>query len=313
MQLAIDQKSDHVAILLATYNGDRYLHAQLSSYLRQIHTNWRVYCSDDGSNDKTHEIYKQFAIEDHQRFAWIDGPCKGYADNFLSMVRSPEIKGDFYAYSDQDDVWVEDKLARAITFLRTAPAEKPAMYCSATILTDEDGADIGLSRKSPRGPSFRNALVENIATGNTIVINNAARDILARFSKPATVWAHDWWTYLVLTGVGGLIQYDPMPTVNYRQHRQNLVGQATSWSNQSHRIGRMLHGDFVKKNAFNIEALSSNAVTLTSENKELLKLFENVRQMDVFSRLRCWHKGKFYRQTIMGNIGLWTAVFLGRI
>jgi hypothetical protein len=115
------------------------------------------------------------------------------------------------------------------------------MYCSRLLLVDDALRPIGRSPLPRRGPAFENALVENIATGCTIVLNAAARQLLLRSLPADGVRMHDWWAYLTLSAFGRVV-YDPEPRILYRQHGGNVVGAATGWRRWSQRIERFRSG-----------------------------------------------------------------------
>ena len=141
-----------IAILLCTYNGARFLPAQLASLAHQSFTNWRLFVSDDGSSDETLAIVSEY--KDRLGTAPVavrNGPRQGFVKNFLSLACDPSLAFDYYAYCDQDDVWEPDKLARAVERLSSRPAHIPAMYCSRTMLIDERGSNLRLlARLSPQ-------------------------------------------------------------------------------------------------------------------------------------------------------------------
>jgi len=168
-----------VAILLCTYHGQHYLPEQLDSFAAQTYENWAVWASDDGSEDDTHSILEDYQSRwDVGRLSIHFGPAEGFAANFLSLTCNANIDADLYAYSDQDDVWEADKLARAVQWLESVPAEVPALYCSRTRLVDANNNEVGVSPLFAKAPSFANALMQNIGGGNTMVFNNAARNLL---------------------------------------------------------------------------------------------------------------------------------------
>ena len=145
----------------------------------------------------------------------------GFWQNFVSLVRSDDVDGDLFAYSDQDDVWFPEKLAKAVSWFEARPTDQPALYFTRTELIEEGGAPIGFSPLFVRAPTFQNALVQNIGGGNTMVFNRAARLALRATPADVALVAHDWWTYQVVTGIGGLAHYDPWPSLKYRQHGRN--------------------------------------------------------------------------------------------
>ena len=113
-----------VAILMCTKNGAAFLDDQLKSIADQTHANWTLFVSDDGSTDATGNILKRFAANHAQRTVVRNGPGKGVCANFLSLATDPAIDADYFAFSDQDDVWYKDKLARALTWLATRPRRR---------------------------------------------------------------------------------------------------------------------------------------------------------------------------------------------
>ena len=135
-----------VAILLCTKQGERFLPAQLESFTTQTHTNWEVWASDDASDDQTKKILLAFQKENKSnRILVMDGSDKGFCKNFLSLACNADISADFYAYSDQDDIWEVNKLQRAIDCLQAVPGDVPALYCSRTLLVDAKNSEIGFS------------------------------------------------------------------------------------------------------------------------------------------------------------------------
>jgi len=303
-----------VAILLCTYHGQHYLAEQLDSFAAQSHSNWEVWASDDGSKDDTHAI-----LEAYQQ-KWPDGrlsihfgPAEGFAANFLSLTCKASIDADYYAYSDQDDIWESNKLARAVEWLKTLPENIPALYCSRTRLVDSNNNEIGVSPLFTKPPSFANALMQNIGGGNTMVFNNAARNLLREAGENLPVITHDWWAYMVITGCGGRVFYDAEPTLRYRQHDGNLVGMNATWSARFKRIRMLWQGRFRGWNDSNIAALRALSHRLTPENLEILERFAKAREMSLIPRLIHLKRSGIYRQTLFGNLGLIAAAVFKKI
>lgn len=306
--------TSRVAILLCTYHGQHYLAEQLDSFAAQTYANWEVRTSDDGSQDKTRSILEAYKQKwPAGRLHVSAGPAQGFAANFLSLTCNASIEADFYAYSDQDDIWDADKLARAVQWLESVPAEVPALYCSRTQLVDADNNEIGVSPLFTKTPSFANALMQNIGGGNTMVFNNAARDLLREAGESKSVITHDWWAYMVVTGCGGRVFYDRKPTLRYRQHGGNLVGTNADWAARLRRIRMLFQGRFKHWNDSNISALSTLEHRLTPENREILQCFAKARGMSLIPRLIYLKRSGIYRQTLLGNIGLVAAAILGKI
>src|SRR5476651_1484841 len=234
-----------VAILLCTYQGQRYLAEQLASFEIQYHSNWSVWASDDGSKDDTRAILAAYQEKwPKGSLHVLSGPAEGFAANFVSLTCNDLVEADLYAYSDQDDIWEADKLARAVQWLQSLPADVPGLYCSRTRIVDADNNEIGLSPLFSKSPGFANALMQNIGGGNTMVFNNSARQLLRDAGENRSVVTHDWWAYMLVAGCGGQVFYDPEPTLRYRQHRGNLVGTNSSWVSRFKRIRMLFQGCF---------------------------------------------------------------------
>lgn len=302
-----------VAILLCTYNGAAFLSEQLESFATQTHRNWVIYASDDGSNDETVKLLKGF--QDRQgddRLVILEGPRKGFAKNFLSLIKNPSIDADYFAFSDQDDVWFPDKLERSIAALAGAQSS-PALYCSRTRLVSADRKVIGASPLFVAPPHFRNALVQSIAGANTMLINRQSRALLAGTADDAVIVAHDWLTYLLVSGCGGKVTYDQIPTLDYRQHGGNLIGANSGFKERLIRLGKMCSGRFNEWSNQNLIVLADFKQKLTSENRLTLERFEQARQSSLLRRLYLMRQSGVYRQTGKGNVSLFIATCLNKI
>jgi len=303
-----------VGIVMCTFNGEQFLQAQLDSIARQSHRNWKLYISDDGSRDDTLLILNRFAAQyAFGQVTIFNGPQQGFAKNFLSMLSREEVQGDFIAFSDQDDIWLENKLEYALTALQAFPENTPALHCSRTNLIDENDHMLGMSTLFTKSPSFPNALVQSIGGGNTMMINQSALKILRPLSFTATVFSHDWWTYLVLSALGGNVIYSSKPLVFYRQHSQNLVGMNTSLAQKWRRIQMLWSGDFRRWNDLNIFDLQTLVSKMSGPTKLSFDCFVKGRQQRLLGRLYFLKKSGVYRQTLLGNLGLLFAVVFNKI
>lgn len=308
-----DASSPVVAILMGAWNGQRYLPEQLQSFVDQTHTNWSLHVSDDGSADATCDIVRRFSDGKHHPVTLRRGPRRGFSRNFMSLVCAPDIAGDYFAFSDQDDIWDKDKLERALRWLTAIPSEVPALYCSRTEIVDVAGRRLGYSPLFTKPPGFRNAVVQNIGGGNTMVFNASARSLLAAIGDQDVV-SHDWWAYQITSAAGGLVRYDPLPSIRYRQHPNNVVGANNSMRARLHRI-RMLFADrFIKWNDLNISALSKVRSRFDPINLEVLDRFVLGRTSpNPVMRLWHLHKSGIYRQTLFGNLGLVVAAVFRKL
>lgn len=303
-----------IAILMATYNGERFLGEQLESFANQTEKDWVLWVSDDGSTDNTKLILQNFSARfSAGKVNIVDGPKKGFANNFLSLINNPLIKAKNYAYSDQDDVWCDDKLSRALNYLSSSSVQTPALYCSRTEYVNEGLTHIGYSSNYQRPATFLNAIVQNIASGNTMVFNEKARELLIQSCVDIEVPLHDWWTYIVVTACGGQVFFDKEPSVRYRQHEGNLWGMNTGLLNRLVRVQKLFGGRFSAWNKVHANALTAFNQSLTLENREIVERFRCIRSSSLLMRLYSLRATGVYRQTLLDNIGMWLAAIFNKV
>ena len=189
-----------VAILLSTFNGERFLDEQLLGYLEQSHPNWMLYWRDDGSCDRTVTLMTAFAQEGgRDRCYRVGGERRlGAAGSFFTLLREA-IAGpaDFFAFSDQDDVWLPDKIADGIATLTNLPPDRPALYYCARTLVDSTCRQIGEVAPLCHPPGFPAALTQNVIPGCCMLLNRKAAALIAMSEPPEGTW-HDWWSYLIV-------------------------------------------------------------------------------------------------------------------
>ena len=303
----------HICILMSTYNGEKYLAEQLQSIENQTHINWRLIISDDGSTDDTLNIAKQFQEKwGYNRLEIRQGPRKGFCQNFLSMACDPNIRADLYAFSDQDDVWMTDKLSRAIIFFLSRNQNKVTLYATRTEIVDENLKHLGYSPEFSLPKSFRNAIVQSIAGGNTMVFNFTTKVFLEEANVIDAV-SHDWWLYQIVSGSGGSIIYDTRPSLLYRQHDSSLIGNNNSFRAKADRVVLVLNGRLKEWNTINIAALKRVEHLLTNDNREVLNIFDVFRQASFLDRIRLFEVCGLYRQTWKSTFNLWLAAIFNKV
>jgi len=307
-----------IHVLLASYQGARYIGEQLASIASQTHSNWSLTVSDDGSRDNTVVLCKAFAAQ-HPEHAIrvIHGPRRHSTANFFHLLNSvqPYSEGDLFAFSDQDDVWMADKLARAVAALRVlqpAPGQA-ALYAARTRLVDEHLHPTGISRQPMRRLGFGNALLQNVASGNTMVFNTSLLHLL-RLIKPEHAVLHDWCAYQAVTGCGGVMTFDPEPCLLYRQHADNLIGsQGRSWD-KVQRIGKLFRGQYRTWGDQTEAAMNDLAPALKPEALRLLRNFQAMRrQPGALARIQAGRRSGLWRQTLSGRASLWLGLAMNRI
>jgi glycosyltransferase involved in cell wall biosynthesis len=303
-----------VAIMLCTYNGERFLAEQLDSLEVQTHKNWILVVSDDGSRDSTVDILLKYQSKwPLGKITIVNGPQKGFCQNFLSLACDSSIKADYYAFCDQDDVWLPEKLAVALQLIATNQnIYGPFVYCGRTTYVTEELKPYGISPLFRHPPGFRNALVQSIAGGNTMVFNLAAKLLIEKAGE-LNVPSHDWWVYQLISGAEGEVFYDPSSYLLYRQHKEALVGGNNSFSEKIERVMMLLQGRFKEWNSQNIAALKDSKHLLAKNHQEVLKIFEILRGAQLKERIRLMRVCGLYRQTRYGTISLFLAALFKKL
>ena len=302
-----------VAILMCTYNGENFLVEQIESFLIKNYKNIVLWVSDDGSTDGTLDIIRKYQKKlPKNQLNIITGPGRGSVVNFLSLLCHPDLKADYYAFADQDDIWKQEKISNALLKINEVHADKAILYGSRTKTVNESGLEIGYSTVFSKSPCFKNALVQSIAGGNTMVMNNIAASVL-RKAGPLEVISHDWWAYMLISGSGGEVIYDNYASLLYRQHDENQIGANTGWMARFKRVGLLMSGRFREWNNTNVNALLKVKYLLNKENQVILEKFEYSRNSCLLRRVVTLWKLGIFRQTILDNIGLVCAIILKKI
>ena len=302
-----------IAILLCSYNGGAYIRRQLDSIISQSYSNWVLYISDDGSTDETLDIVYEYKKRlGDGRVQVFSGPGQGFAWNFISLVDKVPGDFDYYAFSDQDDEWLNFKLDKAVQLLITDDSI-PQLYCGRTQLVDEDNCRLGLSPLFTRKPCFRNALVQSIAGGNTMIFNRASKNIILKTPSNSKIISHDWWIYILVTGCGGRVIYDKQPTILYRQHQNNIIGANKGISARLSRLLGVIDGRYKKWIQANLDVLEEIEINFTEDNRFVLNNSIRARKSGFFKRIYIFSKIKLFRQTLVGSFAFIIAIMMNKV
>lgn len=221
-----------IQILLATFNGAKYLREQLDSIARQSHREWSLLVADDGSTDATVAIIEQFGAQFPGRVRLLTTTPVGSAKhNFFRLMREPSA-GQYVALCDQDDVWHENKLARLVAACIEMERRHPGRPCA--VYSDLEVVDEFLRMRSPSfvreirtDPallSFGSLLVENSIPGCAMLLNRSLLEKFNTYTGPLDdAIMHDWWIALLASATGRL-GFVPDALVQYRQHHSNAAG-----------------------------------------------------------------------------------------
>lgn len=212
-----------IVVLLSTYNGEKYLEEQIKSILNQKTSHQiDLMVRDDGSTDGTIRILKAYEEKYPKRVKVFYEENIGYIKSYFELIRKAEGY-DYYALSDQDDIWLEDKIDTAITWCDTCEQDGPILYGSSSFLVNDQLEKMGETQKDLRGITWDNVLIQNIFPGHTQVFNDALCRILKSEIDCTKVYVHDFWiTYMAL--LYGTTIFDNQSHTLYRQHGTNTVG-----------------------------------------------------------------------------------------
>ncbi len=216
-----------VSVLMSTYNGERYIREQLDSILAQKEVEIFLLIRDDGSTDGTKQILNEYMNYYSNVQAYFRKNI-GVGRSFFSLLKNAP-DADFYAFSDQDDVWLEDKLARAAEMLSGKSGRESAiLYASNQIVVDKEKKITGKRYIQDPDYSFYKTLSRNVLSGCTMVMNKRMREEIMDHSHcPSSnileTRMHDTWCMIVAHIVGQVV-YDREGRILYRQHDNNVVG-----------------------------------------------------------------------------------------
>lgn len=309
-----------VHVLLATYNGACHLPQQWASLEAQDGVEVVVHIGDDGSSDDTVAVLQRLEAARSgalREVRWMHAPPRRDAGRSFMLLMAHALRefpqAEWFAYCDQDDIWLPGKLAAALAALAPHAAAGPVLYGGRTLAVDEGDREQGLSPLFMEPPCFRNALVQNIMGGNTMVMNRRAAELVAA-SAGTRVVTHDWFTYQIVSGAGGHVYYDSRAWLRYRQHAANVIGSNLGWRALFNRFGRMLQGEFRRWNEINATVLAARRGSLTGENRAALEAFERARTTRLpWQRLAWLRRSGAFRQPASQQMVLRLACLLHRI
>ena len=215
----MSQQMNRVEVLMSTYNAMKFGAAQLSSILAQAGVRVQLRVRDDGSSDGTQQWLDAEAAKRH--LVWWQGENLKPARSFMELLEKADEEVEFYAFADQDDIWLSDKLNAAVACMEKS-GDAPALYFSRTQPVNEQMEPLPALTFTPR-VTFGEALMCHVATGHTMVMNAALRRVVLQY-RPDFLPMHDMWVYLVALAVGAKVYYDEKPHVHYRQHSENVLG-----------------------------------------------------------------------------------------
>lgn len=227
---------DKIIVLMSTYNGEKYLEAQLDSILNQTYKNIELWIRDDGSSDNTVKILRRYKTV-YDNIQIIEGKNIGASRSFLSLLKDAPCV-NYYAFSDQDDIWLPPKIEIAVNALKKENDKNPLLYCSSLMVVDNNMVELGVMHKDTilkKGSS----LVDYKGTGCTMLFNDRTRNLVLNH-LPDNLLYHDMWVYHTCVFLGKVV-FDNTPHILYRQHGGNAVGWEITFKDKIRSRWRSLH------------------------------------------------------------------------
>lgn len=293
-----ENKTKNIAVLMASYNGEKYITQQIESILNQdVENPIQLIIRDDGSKDNTVSIVKEICEKDN-RVTLIPSENVGGVACFFALMRyAHDLPSDYgyFALSDQDDVWDLDKLRIGVEAIEKEDSGKPVLYGSITRPVNKELEPIEYKKKEFRPFDFYNTIIQNKIPGHTHIMNRALLDLVFD-ADPSKVYVHD--AYIVNAAkISGTLIFDNSPHVSYRQHEGNQLGTSRNsrfkWI--QNRLSRLKKGDG-KQYARQIEyVINRFGERLSQEQQTEMKKFLQSRSSFLRRLIYTMHT-KLYRQ-----------------
>ncbi|MEA5002400.1 MAG: glycosyltransferase family 2 protein [Christensenella sp.] len=299
-----------IDILLATYNGEKYLRAQIKSLFLQDCQDFRVTARDDGSTDQTMQILEEYEAAYPERFHIIrDGQPTGSAkENFFRLLQY--ASAEYIMFCDQDDIWLPDKLNLTLQTLQTAQNEwgnvPLLVHSDLTVVNDQDQvlhpSLFALQKLDRQRRYLHQLLPQNNITGCTMLFNRA----LAKLIRPSgDALMHDWWIGLIAAAFGYIIVAPNR--IHYRQHMANEVGAKDVKSASYFKQKLSNTGDIHQSILDTYKQAQAFGETyddlLDAEQKELIRMFTSLGDCGKCERAGLLKKYKLYKSGFYRKIG----------
>ena len=301
-----------IDILMATYNGERYISEQIESILNQTYKNWKLYIRDDGSKDNTISIIRDFEKQYPNKIILVKDKKNGLGAkcNFAELMKYS--KQEYCMFSDQDDIWIDNKIEKTLEKMKQAE-KKYSKKTPILVHTDLKVVDVELNVINDSFWKYQNLnqnaiqmnelLVQNNVTGCTMMLNKSLLDLSKDI--PSKCIMHDWWIALVASCFGKIETLNES-TILYRQHGNNEVG--------AHKYRSL---DFIKSKIKNINKIKNRINATILQGNEFRNIFSNILNdknkyiIDEFCELKNKNtiykkisviKNKFYKNGLVRNI-----------
>lgn len=298
-----------VDILLATFNGAKFLPEQIDSIINQSHQNFRLIVRDDNSSDMTANVLKTYLEKYPSKILLLtDGNRHGVKGNFSTLMANSSSQ--YIAFADQDDVWDKDKIKTSLEKMRQLESQHsattPLLVHTDLQVVDENKRIISHSfwsysgLKPSIGRSLNRLLIQNVVTGCATMINRPLLQLA--YPIPENAVMHDWWLALVASALGHIDEVC-LPTVLYRQHGKNAVGAKKLYSLAYIKRGLKRPRDFHRERGKQAEEFFARYIeSFSEEQKDLIKAFIRLPSESYMSRIFTTFKYRLFRMGLLRNL-----------
>jgi glycosyltransferase involved in cell wall biosynthesis len=302
-----------VDILLASYNSEKYLSAQIDSIIAQSFQNWRLIIRDAGSEDDTLQIIEKYRAMHPDKIVFTGSAPASALENFSALLENSDA--EYSMFCDHDDVWFPHKikltLDSAVKTEELYGKDVPVCVFTDALVTDENLHTVHNSNlrnqhlDAVNGTTPARLLVQNVPSGNTMLINAALRKIITPI--PADAVIHDHYTALAAACTGHLVSLDE-PTLFYRQHNNNLLGSGSyslfSMIRKSFEGRKVLRERFFANCRQAQSLLEQNRKILSPETQKLLGDFAQMEKLNWFQRKKLFIRNGYWKTGFLRNIGM---------
>jgi glycosyltransferase involved in cell wall biosynthesis len=314
MKERVMNQTKMVTVLLSTYNGAPYIGEQLDSIINQSYKNIKIIVRDDGSKDGTQDVLREY--EEKGLIQAIYGDNMGVTKSFFWLLANAG-EADYYSFAEQDDVWLPQKLERAIERLEKEDNNIPQIFASAYDFYDSQMKFIGPGPRITHPNSLvRTLVVTHIYLGFTMVINPATKKLIDDSDTVNMELScyHDYWLTLIGLSLGNII-YDPEVTIKYRRHENNVSTFKTDfWEIQKDRIQKFIFGNELKSyQDSSIDFYKLYRGLMKEEVRKKFRLFMKHRRYSMKIALKKCFYPERYRDSWFDEIGLRIFFLTGKM
>jgi rhamnosyltransferase len=313
-------EKNEVAVLLATYNGEKYIQQQLDSIINQTYKNIKIYIHDDGSSDNTLKIINFYKKKYPAIINLLHYEKTGSAkNNFLSLLKKTNER--YVMFSDQDDYWKKDKIEKTIEQMLII--EKECNSIPVCIYTDMSVVDEKLNlmydsfldfmKKDPKKRGINDLLRDNVVAGCTCMINRKCIDLCNNYYDINNIKMHDWWVALIARYTGRLFFLN-LKTSLYRQHSSNVVGVHNNkliWLKKI--IKNILTGKQIQsskkgiRDIINISIELNKFDALNKEDESIIRMLANINKYSKLKRMSFFYQNNIIKKDLKN---IWKIVLV---